>query len=125
MDRHPALGQIPPHDGFQLQIGERQRAVGKHGVSVLLEIAFYSLALILEIACGLGEVQQLTSRADSDSRWRLAFEHLEQAAHIVGEVVEPDPEIPLGFGAEYLIEFAHLAGLRIDLEELVSEQWLQ
>ena len=41
------------------------------------------------------------------------------------QIVEAQPEIPLRFRAEDLVQFADLAGFRIDLEELIAQQRAQ
>ena len=52
-------------------------------------------------------------------------QHLQQAAHVVREIIELQPEIPLRLRPEDFVELAHSAGLGVDFEELVSEKRLQ
>ncbi len=91
---------------------------------MLLEVAAEGFALVSQVAGRLGEVHDASSR--SRTRGRVIerahqLERMQQAAHVVCEVVELEPEVTFGVGAEDFVKLANLAGRRIDLEELVAE----
>ncbi len=93
-------------------------------MSVLFEVALDRLALVLEVRGGDSEIHGLAT--GRRRRLRLVtLEHLEQTGHVVREIVELEPEIPLCLGPEDLVQLAHPAGFRIHFEELVPEQRLQ
>ena len=93
-------------------------------MSVLFQVALDGFALVFEVRRGDREIHRLTT--SRHFRWPLAgLQHLEQAAHVVREIIEFEPEIPLRLRPEDFVQLAHSAGLGVHFEELVSEQRLQ
>src|ERR1700730_2126498 len=91
---------------------------------MLLKIAAKGLALFYDIAGGLSEKNSFPGRFGRSGSFGM-LEALQQAANVMCQVVQLQPEIALGLGAKDLIKLTDSSGLRIDLKEFIAEQGLE
>ena len=103
--------------------GARQRAVGQDGVPVLREIALDHLALVLQLRRRDARIDEAARRdaglaggaGRSSSRLQMSCARSSSFSQ----------KSLLGVRPEDLVELAHLAGLGVFLEELVTEERLE
>ena len=82
---------------------------------MLLQVALDALALLAQIARRVGERDTVPrSVGVRGGRSAAPSSSSRSRADVVREIVELQPEVALGLGAEDFVELADLAGFRID-----------